>query len=131
LQVEVAHLEQLHIGEVQHGADIVRFRIEHQRGIPVYHRHILEPEGDAEIGCLPDFLFRHRRWFAAQDPGDDRCVGSADRCGLHRRFHGLHSIDRVVLGQVGHLRPLNRGAQSTNQRLDPGTGVLAQRFPLP
>ena len=46
LAVEHPHFEQLHVGELQHGARVFQARTEQQRGVPVDQRVVLRREGD-------------------------------------------------------------------------------------
>jgi polyphosphate kinase len=96
LLVDVAHLQQFHIGEIKQSSDIIAFAVDQQRGIPVDDGDVVQPVGEMHRQCVFDFLIGQRLALGAENLGDLFAVFRAKLMGINRIGEAFHMEDHVV-----------------------------------
>ena len=58
--IDVAHLQQFHVGEIKQSADIVTFAVHYQCGVPIHHRDVVGAVGKSNSEGILHFLTGER-----------------------------------------------------------------------
>ena len=126
LLVEIAHLEQLRVGQLQDGTHVVPFVIEHQRDVGIDERRVIGAEREPGRGRVGRFLLREPARLGPENPGDGAHMLRPE---LRSRSRGRHRVDledRVVLDEAGDMRPPGRRPEHRHEAFDQTARVRQQ-----
>src|SRR5881227_3156308 len=101
--IEIAHLQELGVGELDHGAHVLALRIEQQGHVGIDERGVVGTKRQPGRGGVGDLLLRQAMPLGPQDLRDRVRVLGGQRSRVARRRESLHLENRVVLNEVGDV----------------------------